>query len=330
MRADEKNGGVIGQYDITVWDSYRFRGAVYYRTEQGLLMLRSREAKEARVAYEESIKCVGQAKGFSTLDRGIQNIEGNYVTEGDYGETFLLRHWTEGEECDLENIEAAVRAAEGLAHFHAAMHGCPVQEEYVQEGIEEGALRRIREVRKMETYLRKRKQKTPFESKLQEVLPEFRVQAEGALRLLSECSVEELGRTSIADGLLAHGNYGSHTVLLLRDGVFVSDFEHARIGIQVVDLYYLMRKTLEKHSFVGDVPERLLAAYESGRGLSVAERQVLYCLLATPEKFLRICNRYFNRKKSWIPGKNAQKLQMVLEQEPARQEMLARIKGCLF
>lgn len=329
MGVDEKSRVVLAQYDIAIWDSYRARGAHYLRTEQGLLMLRGREAKEGRVVYEEMLKTCGIAGGFAALDLCVKNRDGNYVTEGDYGETFLLRHWREGEECNLQDPAAAVQAAEGLGHFHNGMRGCPVQEEYVQEGLDQMFLRRIREMRRIETYLRKRKQKTDFEAQLQEVLPEYRKKAEQVLAKLSESDWQQLMRDSVDRGLVYHGNYGSHSVVLLPKGVFVTDFEHAQVGLQVTDLYYLMRKTMEKHDWNVELWAKMLSAYEEGRALSETERQVLWCLLAFPEKFTRVCNRYFNMKKSWIPGKNAQKLQMVLNQEEQKQAALRKMANVL-
>ncbi len=329
MGVDEKSRVVLAQYDITIWDSYRARGAHYLRTEQGILMLRGREAKEGRVAYEEMLKACGVTGGFAALDLCVKNRDGNYVTEGDYGETFLLRHWREGEECNLQDSTAAIRAAAGLGHFHNAMRECPTQEEYIQEGPDQMFLRRIREMRRIETYLRKRKQKTDFETQLQDVIPEYRKKAEEAFAKLSESGWQQLMKDSVEQGLAYHGNYGSHSVVLLPQGVFVTDFDHAGVGLQVTDLYYLMRKTMEKHDWDVELWEKMLTAYEEGRTLSQTERQVLWCLLAFPEKFTRVCNRYFNMKKTWIPGKNAQKLQMVLNQEAQRQEALKTMASVL-
>lgn len=330
MGVDEKTAVVLEQYDVTVRDTYRARGAYYLHTEKGLLMLRAREAKEARVVYEEMLKERGLQEGFTELDCCVKNREEHYVTEGEYGETYLLRHWREGQECNLQQEESALPAARGLGHFHRAMCGCPVQEEYVQEGPDQACIRRIREMRRIETYLRKRKQKTAFESQLQEVLPRFRVKAEQVLARLSQSAWQSLMASSIENGLVCHGNYGSHSLVLHGEGVFVSDFEHAQIGLQVTDLYYLLRKTMEKHEWDVNLCVQMIDEYDRNRPLSGEEREVLWCLLAFPEKFTRVCNRYFNTKKTWIPGKNTQKLGLVLEQEEKKLAFEKELENVLW
>ncbi len=326
---DEKSAVVLAQYDITVRDSYRARGACFLRTPEGLMVLRNREAKEGRVIYEEAIKEKGVENGFFLLDRCVKNREGNYVTEGDYGETFLVRRWREGCEADLQNSEDAVTAARWLGRFHAAMRTCPVLPEYIQTRPDEAFRKRIREMRRMETYLWKRKQKNPFELRLLEELPTYRRLAEKVLTSVPASLWQMLAEQAVTEGLICHGNYGTHSMVMLPHGVFVTDFEHACIGIQVTDLHYLMRKTMEKNDWDFALWQRMYEAYVEERPLSEQEKSALACLLRFPEKFARVCNKYFNSKKAWIPGKNAQKLLMVLEQKQ-KKEAFERKMGCIL
>ena len=45
-----------------------------------------------------------------------------------------------------------------------------------------------------------------------------------------------------------HGDYNYHNILILPGDTAITNFEHMRIGIQVQDLYYFLRKAMEKIS----------------------------------------------------------------------------------
>ena len=69
----------------------------------------------------------------------------------------------------------------------------------------------------------------------------------------------------------------------------------------------------------------LLSAYERERPISARSWIDLYYRLAYPEKFWKIVNFYYNSGKAWIPGKNQEKLERVIEQEKGKQRFLDQI-----
>ena len=56
--------------------------------------------------------------------------------------------------------------------------------------------------------------------------------------------------------------------------------------------------------------------------LSDARLNYLKLRLAYPEKFWKIANHYYNSRKSWIPDKNMEKLQILIGQEEKKEEFL--------
>lgn len=46
---------------------------------------------------------------------------------------------------------------------------------------------------------------------------------------------------------MLHGDYNYHNVMILPENEVITNFERMRIGIQVDDLYYLLRKVMEKY-----------------------------------------------------------------------------------
>ena len=66
----------------------------------------------------------------------------------------------------------------------------------------------------------------------------------------------------------------------------------------------------------------MLDAYDAMLPMSRNDRRCLYFLFLYPEKYWKQLNYYYNANKAWIPEKNQEKLDRLLEQEAARKKFL--------
>ena len=103
------------------------------------------------------------------------------------------------------------------------------------------------------------------------------------------------------------------------------NFEKCVVDNPIRDLYLFMRKLMEKTNWSVELGKEIMQAYEEQRELSLQDRIDLYYRLAYPEKFWKIANFYFNAGKAWIPGKNGEKLDKIIEQEKYKQLFLDRV-----
>ena len=92
------------------------------------------------------------------------------------------------------------------------------------------------------------------------------------------------------------------------------NFEKCLRDRQIRDLYLLMRKLLEKTDWPEALGRELMTAYEKIKPISAYAYIDLYYRLAYPEKFWKIANHYYNSKKTWIPDRSQQKLDVMIQQ----------------
>ena len=71
---------------------------------------------------------------------------------------------------------------------------------------------------------------------------------------------------------------------------------------------------MEKNDWNNELGLHILDEYKKYHTLEKDDLRLLYVLLLYPEKFWKITNYYYNSKKSWIPQKNVQKLQILGDQ----------------
>jgi len=324
---EERIADMLAQYDLKVYRAGRVKGAWMLETDQGLKCLGTCNYSEGKIKFEQKVKQFAAESGFEELDLYVPNREQGFLVQGPYNEQFVMRNWFYGEECNARDRTHVLQTVETLARLHNCLSGFePAEEEKVfclQPKLTEVFERRNKELRRVRTYIRSKKQKSYFEQKF---LSQFDVQfaqAEQATQLLAKMDYENYYNSCIKQGSMLHGNFTHHSVLLLgEDRMAVTGFDKTAVGIQVQDLYLLFRKMMEKWEWDVALGESMLTAYNEIRTLPAEEITLLKLMLSYPEKFWKVANQYYNNRKSWIPEKNMHKLLQTMDQAEQKRKSL--------
>lgn len=337
---EDRSGEIISQYDIKVCRSYRARGGMILETNRGLKFYGSCPASERRLEFEDAIKQQMKEHGYGNTDCFVRNCEQKLFSSNNIGERYSIRDWFSMEECSLRQEGSIMAAARNLALLHLAMSGIKMQEKenYLAEDVQKVFEKHNRELKHVKGFLTKRKNKSPFEVKYLNCCGGFYEEAVNAAKELEELDWRALFEENVARGNVVHGNYTYHNILMgnsparpsgehahAMSQIATVNFDKAVFGIQVCDLYQYIRKVMEKNNWQYAIGARILDAYEEVRALSGRERRLLAVLLAYPEKFWKITNYYYNSRKSLIPPKNMEKLEMLLLQQKPKKEFLQKL-----
>lgn len=331
---DDKHVEVFRQYDLKVYNLYRARGAFLIETNQGLKLLKNFEGSKNHLLYENRIKEVLVQNGCKNIDLVVPNKAGEYITEDSTGVSYIVKNWFLGEECNLKDLEDVYQSSSNLARLHVAMKGISISEEeraYVtQTSILECFEKHNRELKRVRSYVRDKKQRNEFEVNFLTMYDSFYEEAVRATGYIAKSSYEELAKESVEQGYTCHGSYTYHNLLKHKDTIATTNFEKACLGVQVTDLYQFMRKCLEKNDWSLEYGQSMIEGYNSVKPLSKKEWELLYIMLLYPEKFWKVTNFYFNNKKSWISKRNIQKLLSLEEQSPLKTKFLQDMFSDVF
>lgn len=330
---------LLEQYDVEVLKTRKGRGAILCETSRGCLIFKEYTGNEERLAAQNLLLTHLQKTADIQVERIIPNKEGNLYVKDHDGVMYLLKTYEEGRECNINDRAECLESVRLLSKLHSYMEfeqGELVAQTDGSEAEPSAAFggryffspgmeyeKRNRELKRVRRYLKQRSQKTWFEIRLQQ---SFDIFLEQAFSLSQEWAEYEKLRDRENGGerklTYCHGDYQYHNLLKTAKGWFVINFEKCVPDDPVRDLYLLMRKLLEKSNWSVALGRELLAAYEELRPLSALSRIDLYYRLAYPEKFWKIVNFYYNSGKAWIPGRNLEKLEKVVEQEVEKQHFL--------
>ena len=319
---DDKHSEVFRQYDLKVYNMYRARGAFLLETNQGLKLFKSFEDSENHLLYENKVKEVLVNKGFANVDMVLPNRDGGLITADSAGVKYIIKNWFEGEECNLKELKDIYAASKNLARVHDALEGVGGEAAIFQSHLEEVFDKHNKELKRAKTYIWNKKQRNDFELNFLLAFDFFYEDAKKALKLLKDYDYDSFYKESMLKGLGCHGNYTYHNILITKEGVAITNFEKCCIGVQIMDLYQLFRKCMEKNNWDKNYGHTILNGYTSVRNISKEEYSILYLLLLYPEKFWKVTNYYINNKKSWISKRNIEKLTILQEQASYKNEFL--------
>lgn len=182
-----------------------------------------------------------------------------------------------------------------------------------------------RELRRIRKRLREKSTQTDFEVFLLKHYEFFMEQAVQALNQIKASGTEAFCKEQAGKGMLCHGDFQYHNILFTEKGIFIMNYEKCVQDVQIRDFYLFFRKIMEKNNWNQEIGEQLIRGYDSVRGIDDKEMEQLYLRLCYPEKFRKVVSFYYNSGKSWIPGKNREKLERMILQEQARQHFLEKI-----
>ncbi|MCI8371388.1 MAG: CotS family spore coat protein [Lachnospiraceae bacterium] len=310
---NEKNLKVLEQYELEIRNMRKGRGSYILDTNRGLVLLKEYNGSEQRAVWIENVCSTVNESGMRA-DLPIANKEGHYVSSDRDEKRYMLKSWVAGREIDLRDSKEIYGAVKNLAALHTVLHGFDIEDSKTSPDLEQLFTKRMRELRKIMHYIKDKKRKNAFEMDFMKYYESYFQKCSKALELASKESVRAARNAIWKKGNVCHGDYNQHNILK-EDHQFVTvNFENCRIGSQTEDLYCFMRKMLEKHNWDLQLASEMMDLYMGQRELSQEELQLLYIQFLFSEKFWKIANHYYNSKKTWIPDRSQQKLDVMIQQ----------------
>lgn len=316
---------ILEQYPVNVKSTRKTRGAFFCDTDQGLLLLREAGMSKKRLPAIYELCSHLEKQGYVRTDQLIANTQGEYVSTSEEGKDYILKRWFKGRECDIRKGRELMEGTVNLAHLHRFMNEPLKQELPCGSHIEKEYVSHNRELKKVRKFIRNQAPKGEFELEFLKCFDSMYEWAEAALEEVSRSGYDDLYRESLEKGAMIHGDYNYHNILMTDEGAATTGFDKCRKDIQAEDLYYFLRKAMEKHGWNRRTGEHMLDAYGAVRPLSDKEFGYLKLRLIYPEKFWKLVDSYYRSNKAWISVKSVEKLKAAVMQMEEKKLFLENI-----
>lgn len=326
---NERSLEVLSQYDIETVKTVRGRGAYIVWTDKGIFRLSEYTGTEGRITYEARVLDYLKSVGFDRVDYIMPSLEGKLYVQDGAGCKYILKQWYDGRECDVKKQSDLMAAVQTLACLHISTEH--IKNEDIREVAPKGEslleeyIRHNKELKRVRSFMRGRNRKTQFEYDVLSHFDEYYNYAVEACTRMEESGFDIMEQEAWNRCSICHGTYNYHNLIIDGNNMAVVNFNHSCRGMQLRDLHFFMRKVMEKHDWNIQLGSKLLEQYQLIRGLSSRELSMLGIMLSYPEKFWKVLNRYNSSNKSWIPDKNAEKLEMVYRQQELKKEFARKV-----
>ncbi len=316
---DNRFAEILEAYEFDIHSISRTRGAFLLDTSGGMKLLKCLEGSEKRVYLEKEVTTFLRENGYENVDYLIPNREGEWITKDSVGEKYYIKNWFRGEGFEPKDKTKAIEGAKALGEVHTILGKLELSEELVREEPIVAALEKhTREMKRVRAYIHSKKQKNELEAAMIENYSMFYEKAVEALKLLAMLDYKE--------SKVTHGSFTYHNVLFYKErNTGVVNFDRAAVGFQITDLYYYLRKLMEKNDWSLALGKQILETYQRNCPINEAQWKLLALLLLYPEKYWKICNHYYNTKKCWIAGRSMDKLEAVCRQESKKERFLKEV-----
>lgn len=360
---EDRSQEALKKYRLKIYNIYRARGAFLLETDCGLKLFKCFEGSRNRALFENKVKEHLVQHGYSNTDLFVKTIDEDVFSEDSTGCQYIMKNWYWGEECNLKELSQIESASSNLARLHCILKEVDFTKDQLEHNISPDLMetfdKRNRELKRVKGYIREKRQKNEFELSYLNYYDSFYEQGLLAADRLAKSSYQTLLKESVKQRTVCHGNYTYHNIIMLKTKtdamskayvppgwinkqplsvaeltgsqgmIATTNFEKSFIGLQICDLYQFVRKVMEKNDWDILYGSNIIEAYDRVKPISKAELNILYLLLLYPEKFWKITNFYYNGKKSWVSGRNTQKLNMIGEQNTKKEMFLNRLESIL-
>lgn len=320
----DKGLSVLDQYDLTSEHTYRGRGTLLCMTQDGLKMIKPHTGSARRLQKMNEILEHLQKTEQMQMDLVLENKEGELISTDKDGYSYLVKHWWDAKECDVRQETDILRCMEKLARVHKSLKDfTPEEAETPCSDLAEEYEKHLRQMKKIRTYIRGRKQKQTFEYCYLESVERYLSYADAAIQRLQDPGI----RRELEIRSICHGMCNQHNFLLTEQELHLVNFDHFFLGNPTADVAQFLRKIMEKHNWNTGLAVKMLDAYDDLYPISKDRWTLLGIRMSYPEKYWKIANYYYNNHKSFLPEKNLEKLQTMLRQERKWLEFLSELFG---
>ncbi|WP_010235325.1 CotS family spore coat protein [Clostridium arbusti] len=306
------------QFDLKIESIKPNRGVYYLKTNKGNKCLKKIDYGIQKLLFVYSAKEHLISKGFTGIDRYCLNIEGNpYALVNE--DIYTLSGWIEGRECNFHEDEDLISASQTLAVLHEKSKGYePPENSKLKTDLGRWPHlmeKRVRSFEKMRDMARKKGNKAQFDLNYIKSYDFFKQIGLKAINILNTSEYMNLCKKTEDEKGFCHHDYTYHNIIIdNKDEVNVIDFDYCKREIRVYDLSNYMIKVLKRCDWDIQHAKLIIDAYNKVSPLEESEYRVLFAFLLFPQRFWRLCNRFYYNEVNWGQSTFSNKIQELIDE----------------
>ncbi|MDF2545561.1 MAG: spore coat, CotS family protein [Anaerosolibacter sp.] len=299
---DAKIKEIVKRFGLRVNNIIPLRAVYMVDTNEGRFCLKKINYTEDKLLFLYNVKEHLAENGFDHTDRYRLAYQKPFVKNKN--NLYIMTRWIDGRECDFHNPIEAKEAAENLGKLHMASKGFMAPKEVkVKSDLGKWPktyLQRCEDLIVIKNLVKMKSVKDKVDMLFLRNVDMCYRMGMNAVQMLQDHSYDQQVELEGREGYLCHHDYTYHNIILDSNGKqHVIDFDYCKHELRCYDLAHFIMRNMRRFYWDFDMALTLIEAYNQTRTVSDREMRLMVTLFQFPQKFWRICNRYYYEKYNW-------------------------------
>jgi len=311
---------ILDKFGIDFTSIIPYREGYMLSLQDDRFFLRKADYSLDRLMYIHRAKEHLKAKGFMNMDKYVLSKDGEpYASLNDT--LYVMTSVPGGRECNLNQRGDIQKASRELARLHRAsagfVGGTGTETKSELYKIPLYFTKRLEELKKLKKLAKKGNKE--FDSIFLRYSDVFFDVAERAIYMLQVSQYQSLCKKAEKEGMFCHHDFTHSNILINEEYANIINFDFICPELKIYDLTNFLRRKLRKCNWDFEEGKFIIDEYMSVHSLNEEELRVMGIMLMFPQKMWRVCNRYYNSRRSFYEkGYIVQLREVIDEIEPSR------------
>ncbi|URZ16279.1 CotS family spore coat protein [Clostridium felsineum] len=308
---------ILSNYDLKLVHIKKIRSIYKIKTETNTVCLKKISHEFKKVENGNYLVRELEKNEFHNLARYIATKEGKLIVS--YKNlAFYLMEWVDGEECNLNDINEAVKAAKLLAKFHLAtqkidLHKIKLKKSNSKNWVN-SFTKSIHDMEEFKKIIEGKKIKNKFDFMYEDLIDTYYDRGLFSIKILNESSYFNIMKNFNFKKTVCHNSFYYQNIIKNKDMYYIIDLNSIIIDLPITDLGKMIRRLMSKNEYMWDFEKAktIIEGYNSVNKLSKDDIEIMLALIVFPHKFWKLGNKRYVKHKNWSENKYINRLDKIV------------------
>jgi len=314
-------------YGLRYYGSTRTRTGLVCKTDKGMRELKKVRTRQNTIRFAHDVKECLYHNGFTTITRFYPTTDGQpcYACEHNI---YVLEEMLPAQSLEEDSVDSFVQGAEALGRLHR--YGKGVQSEFAKwdnERLPSQFEKRRIELAKIKRRIQKQGSYDAIDLLVLQHFDLYMEQTKTGEALLRDAQYQKQGKRAEAEGAFCHRSFKGERLRLADNGqIYVGGFEGCGCDVPLLDLASYLKRYMKKIGGTQSGVASILESYRKNCSLNEKQIMLLQALVIYPEKFLRLTNEYYNKRRACVSPAMQERLTMAASEEDHSRKLAGYIR----
>lgn len=271
-------------------------------TDKGTKIIKPANFPLDKIMFVHNIKEHLRGKGFTHIDFYYLSTDALPYTM--YGNVpYVMTDYLDIADCDLSSLDNVKKGTTLIADFHKLAQGFPHNTQSDTTtfiSIKDTFEKKLDNLIKMKKRVSKQKNLNDFEVTFIKSYDYFLNDALESISVINNYSHIDINKVAKKNIMICHNKLKEESILIGKH-TYLTHLENISINHFIHDLASFISRYIRKHGKDNIPLDELLYIYSKTNYIDKKTLPILYALLKFPNRYIDVCQKFFLRRRNFIP-----------------------------